>query len=391
MSNSDQQNMSSRSGPAPAPNGPWLVHTRRSADNPAYNGERLGSSNVDASRILQRFRSRRPTPNRIISDSIIPNPMPNIPPPPSPVAVNDHPQLSTSVFPLSLQPRNTPPPPIPPMPYLDSDIFRDYSLNSPQDYFLHETRLYQRINYQAKTRLGYAKAISVLHMELEKSSEYEATILPYQIDRPDNLPSLRHLISNSGARLFADTVRALVAIIGLQRACHLLENAEIEEIPGIRYEIQRVPIPSPPPPIPLEPINVPSPMVPAEIGPFARLRSQVPPPPGPSRTTYSWNQSRPSIIMPAQSPPSTYEEGDNHHLNLPQSPLSHRPKRPANANNETELERDLTNCFGNVVGTVYPRGVLRRNVGRGGKLKCSHCRASKRAVEPLVQSNYFAD
>src|SRR6266496_112617 len=126
----------------------------------------------------------------------------------------------------------------PPPPYID-DIFKDFSLTSPQEYFAHESRLYQRINYQAKIRLGYGKAISVLQRELDGSQEYERLTRPYQIDQPDNLPLLSPLIPNSEARLFADTVRALVDIIGLQRSCHLLENAKLEEIPGIRYEIQR--------------------------------------------------------------------------------------------------------------------------------------------------------
>jgi len=46
--------------------------------------------------------------------------------------------------------------------------------------------------------------------------------------QPDDLTQLSPLIPNSEARLFADTVCALVDIIGLQRSCHLLETAEIE-------------------------------------------------------------------------------------------------------------------------------------------------------------------
>ena len=177
----------------------------------------------------------------------------------------------------------------PPPPYID-DIYKDFSLTSPQEYFAHETRLYQRINYQAKIRLGYGKAISVLQRELDGSEEYERLTRPYQIDQPDNLPLLSPLIPNSEARLFADTVRALVDIIGLQRSCHLLENAKVADIPGIRYEIQRVTIPTRVLPIPMEPEGITIPQSMSEIGPFARPRSDsVASVASSSPTTYSWS------------------------------------------------------------------------------------------------------
>jgi len=347
MHTSDQQNMSSRSGHSP--NNQWGVPARRSAENGANTGERPAASNIDFSRILERLgeieglmgTARRQSPMHAVPGAPnMSNPMPTIPPPP-PVAVNTHPQPnSTSVFPPSLPPQNTPPawlsgasvpayaynpanttngnnprsfntppvPLIPPPPYIDSDIFRDFSLSTPQDYFIHETRLYQRINYQAKIRLGYGKAISVLQRELEQSANYEAIIRPYQIDQPDSLPDLSPLIPNSEARLFADTVRALVDIIGLQRSCHLLENAKIEDIPGIRYEIQRVPIPSRPPPIPCEPMNGPPPMGPADIGPYARPRSDsVHSVASSAPTMYSW-AAHPNTMIATPPPSSPNEE-----------------------------------------------------------------------------------
>ena len=167
----------------------------------------------------------------------------------------------------STRPGNAPVPFVPPPPYMD-DIFRDFSLSPPQEYLAHEARLYQRINFQAKVKLGYGKAIAVLQRELEGAPEYGGIIRPYQIDQPDNLPQLSPLIPNSEARLFADTVRALVDIIGLQRSCHLLENAKIEEVPGIRYEIQRVNIPSPPNPIHVEQENVAMRPIISDVGPF---------------------------------------------------------------------------------------------------------------------------
>ena len=136
----------------------------------------------------------------------------------------------------STRPAHVPVPFVPPPPYMD-DIFRDFSLSPPQEYLAHQDRLYQRIDFQVKLRLGYGKAIAVLQRELDGAQEYKRIIRPYQIDQPDDLPQLSPLIPNSEARLFADTVRALVDIIRLQRSCHLLENAKIEEVPGIRYEI----------------------------------------------------------------------------------------------------------------------------------------------------------
>jgi hypothetical protein len=174
---------------------------------------------------------------------------------------------------LPPQPRPTGPPHFaPPPPYVD-DTFKDFSQLSAQEYYAHESRLYQRVNFHAKIRLGYGKAVAVLHRHLEGSSEYEGVIRPYQIDQPEALPPLSPLIPNSEARLFADTVRALVDIIGVQRAVFVLENAKPEEVPGIHYEVQRVPIPSQrATPIPLE--KVPEPVkVPDVIGPFARSRS----------------------------------------------------------------------------------------------------------------------
>lgn len=197
------------------------------------------------------------------------------------------------------QPMHNPPMLYPPPPPYADETFKDFSQCSPQEYFHHETRLYQRINFHAKIRLGYGKAISVLQRELEQSAHCEGVIRPYQIDQPTNLPDLSPLIPNSEARLFADTVRALVDIIGLQTAVHVLENAKVSEVPAIRYEIQRVPIPGPPgrpepvqspsPPLPVEPEIIHEQPKYAEVGPFARSRacsvtsvSSVP-------TTYSWS------------------------------------------------------------------------------------------------------
>jgi len=226
---------------------------------------------AEIERIVETNVSRRPVAGNQSSISTGTNPFPSKPnahqlgssihaPPPQ------LPQLAVSspaVPPNTASTYRIPSPPVPSTrpanvrvrlpsaPYMD-DIFRDFSLSPPQEYSGHVAMLYQRINFRAKVKLGYGKAIAVLQRELEGASEFGRIIRPYQIDQPDNLPQLSPLIPNSEARLFADTVRALVDIIGLQRSCYLLENAKIEEVPDVRYEIQRVIIPSSPVPIHVE-------------------------------------------------------------------------------------------------------------------------------------------
>jgi len=216
--------------------------------------------------------------------------------------------------------------PPPPPPYLD-DTFKDFSQLPQQEYLAHEARLYQRINYNAKVRLGYGKAVAVLHRHLEDLPEYERIIRPYQIDQPEDLPALSPLIPNSEARLFADTVRGLVDIIGLQRSVHILENAKVNEVPGIHYEIQRVMVPASPTPVPLEPEIISSPIKMSDAGPFARSRtnsmtsiaSSLP-------TMYSWNDMAMSI-PPPPAPPSSLSSMVVDEIPLPPPPMSNPPNR----------------------------------------------------------------
>jgi len=193
------------------------------------------------------------------------------------------------------------------------ESLKDFSLCAPQEYFMHETGLYQRINFHAKIRLGYGKAIAVLQRELEGLPTYEQIIRPYQIDQPENLPDLSPLIPNSEARLFADTVRALVDIIGLQRSVLLLEAAKANEVPGIKYEIQRVPIPPPSaavmmgPPIPLEPESIAACSKVNDIGPFARGRSEsITSATSSAPTMYSWTPT-PMGMNDMPPPPAPHE------------------------------------------------------------------------------------
>jgi hypothetical protein len=141
---------------------------------------------------------------------------------------------------------------------LQDNIFHDFSLASREHYPAYKNLLHQRIEFQFMVRLGYGKARSVLQQDIrviETASVWEqkvdkfntssGVIRPYLIEQPDNLPLLSPLFPNSEARLFADVIQAMVCIIGLQRSCYLLENANVNDVPGATYAIQRVPIPSP--------------------------------------------------------------------------------------------------------------------------------------------------
>ena len=243
-----------------------------------------------------------------------------VPPPPVPptntAPTYHHYLLSHSPIPAppapSTRPTHVPVPFVPPPPYMD-DIFRDFSLSPPPEYLALEARLYQRINFQRKVRLGYGKAIAVLQRELEGAQKYKRIIRPYQIDQPEHLSPLSPLIPNSEARLFADTMRALVDIISLQRSCHLLENAIIEEVPGIRYEIQRVIIPAQAVPIHVEQDNVTTTPIISDVSPFlcdssTSSTSSYAPPPTPPNTTIHRElpESLPRSILRCNSSGSTY-------------------------------------------------------------------------------------
>ena len=330
---------------------------------------------AELERVAHTIGNRRPA----TAGQFTPNPsIPPIPLPPQPIAAN-----ATSATPLGLAGLNPafisqvngtwgiggPPPNLsffnpnntaniprgngvplsyqpPPPPYIDrDDIFKDFSCVSPQEYAAQENRLYQRINYHAKVRLGYGRTISVLQRELENQPTYSQVIRPYQIDQPENLPLLSPLIPNSEARLFADTIRALIDIIGLQRSLQALEAAKPHDVPGIKYEVQRVRIPSRATPIPLEPpsdSNSAPPKTP-EVGPYARGRVNSAASTASSLvTSFSW---------PTQQPRSTGASMDD----LP-PPLTTRPSSPKRA-----ATVDLIRAPSPVAPLAPQRGILRRS------------------------------
>jgi len=82
----------------------------------------------------------------------------------------------------------------------------------------------------------------VLFKEFEGLDVYVTAIRPYRLEQPNDLPDLTMLIPSSEARLFADSIRTLISFIGLERSYQVLQGAKIE-VPGVRYEVQRVRIP----------------------------------------------------------------------------------------------------------------------------------------------------
>jgi len=119
----------------------------------------------------------------------------------------------------------------------------DFSSCTPEEYFMHETGLYQRIDFHARIRLGYGKAIAVLKDELDNLPTYEQIIWPHPIDQLENVSPLT---PNRAMADLSNIIRHLVDAIGLHRALHLLKTVKSSEVPGIRYDLQSGPVPQPP-------------------------------------------------------------------------------------------------------------------------------------------------
>jgi len=117
---------------------------------------------------------------------------------------------------------------------------------------------------------------------------------------------LSPLIPNSEARLFADTVRALVDIIGVQRAVFILENAKADDVPGIHYEVQRIPIPSPrASPIPLEDEKCAESTKVPDVGTFPRPRAtSIASTVSSSPSQWGWHGNVPLLQPPPPAPSS---------------------------------------------------------------------------------------
>lgn len=225
--------------------------------------------------------------------------------------------------------------------------YRDFDLCSPQDYFVYEARLRQRINEQAK-ELGYDNAVSVLLDELERGFEYEP-ISRLAVDRSNNFLGLLPLLVDSDAALFADTpARVLVEIIGLQRASNVLENAKVI---GIRQIYQQAP------PVLVQPLprlishqHTDTPESPPET-PSIILQSNSSasaaksPPESPS-----WNSSFPSTsFSPVRQEAETIQ-----YYNPSQHPFSLEMVTTGQSDG-IEGERSEGYSFDKVVGNLYPR------------------------------------
>ena len=130
------------------------------------------------------------------------------------------------------------PPPYPRLPYIEPT----FHLLPPQDASEDEIWYHREINCLVRVKLGCGKAFAVLFKEFEGLDVYVTAIRPYRLEQPNDLLDLTMLIPSSEARLFADSIRTLISFIGLERSYQVLQGAKIE-VPGVRYEVQRVRIP----------------------------------------------------------------------------------------------------------------------------------------------------
>lgn len=227
----------------------WTFHPKSAARvetlNPFHTPAPVKSSSL-VDRLAEIDRKLYPAARAGSASRIspVPSPMPTPPlsitPPPRNTTISYAP---TAYAPTTYNPGPTPYQPTPfhwkPIifPY-GEDVFKNFTQCSLKNYLVHETLLYQRIEFHAKVRLGYSKAIWVLQRELERFQAHQDVIFPYRIDQPEDLPPLRTLLSNPAARSYSETLRMLVDAIGLQKAASILENAKSPEFPECRYQIQ---------------------------------------------------------------------------------------------------------------------------------------------------------
>ena len=141
-------------------------------------------------------------------------------------------------------PTPSPPARLPP-PYDNKTFCRLPSQNPSSD----EIRYCEEISYQVRVRLGLAKALVVLQREFNGHDSYEMTIRPYDLKEPSDFLPVTMLIPGCEAHTFADSIRSLIDLVGLQCSCQVLKDAKSKEVPGIRYLIQRIGIPSPSAPV----------------------------------------------------------------------------------------------------------------------------------------------
>ena len=133
-----------------------------------------------------------------------------------------------------------------PMPTIEQIFSKDLSLLPSGEWATYMRFIYQIINYHAVLRLGLPRAISVLttlvnHQHPTTDSitapKYKEVIRPYEIEQPVKLPPLSPLYSVSEANHFAESVRTLTFLVGLQPAVRALSEAKIDEVPPVTYVV----------------------------------------------------------------------------------------------------------------------------------------------------------
>jgi hypothetical protein len=146
---------------------------------------------------------------------------------------------------------------IPPTLPVANNIFPNSSPRSSQEHFMHEIRLYQRINLQAKITLGYSRAITVLNRELQSLSETEPRSPPApKLCYSEGNLSFASLASPEQS-IFASTLQSFIDRAGLEKAVDILER-ETSALPVSSSSpsytppdpklIETLPMPPPPPP-----------------------------------------------------------------------------------------------------------------------------------------------
>jgi hypothetical protein len=100
-----------------------------------------------------------------------------------------------------------------------------------------------QIEYYARVKLGFGKALSVLNRLIGDTPDFEQVVRPYKIDQPIHSQDLFSIIlPKSEAQHFAESVFTIADIYGLEEVAKALREAKAEDIPKVKFVIERVSI-----------------------------------------------------------------------------------------------------------------------------------------------------
>lgn len=117
----------------------------------------------------------------------------------------------------------------------------DLGMFDPSSYAAQHDNLRSQIDYCARVKLGYGKALSVLNRLINNTPDYEPVIRPYRIDQPSDSPDLLSiLLPKSEAQIFADSISVIADLCGLEKVAKVLSEAKVEDIPRLKYVTERV-------------------------------------------------------------------------------------------------------------------------------------------------------